>query len=71
MQALTGLGKHIQPGEGSPGVQNTALEKLMSQQKQEAPMLQALKAQGMQPQGSAPQGPPGAPMAPGGAAPGM
>lgn len=55
LSAMTKLSKHIAPGSGSPGVENQALMQLMMQQKQEQPLLQALRAQGQQ---QTPQTPP-------------
>lgn len=52
MRALPLLSKHVPPGAASPGVENNALQQLMLQQRQQQPMLQALRA--MQPQGAAP-----------------
>jgi len=65
MRALPMLSKHIPPGAMSPGVENTALQQLMMQQRQQAPMLQALRAmQGGQAGGGQPPGGGGAPPAP-------
>lgn len=58
------VSKHVAPGSGSPGVEQTAMQKMMMEQKQEQPMLQLLRAQGG---GGAGGG--GAPPAPGGAPP--
>lgn len=46
MSALSKLSKHIAPGQGSPGIENSALQQMMMQHKQEQPMIQALRAQG-------------------------
>lgn len=62
IQVLTKLTKHIGAG-ASPGVENSALQKLMAEQKSEAPLLQQLRSQGGGGGGTAP--PPGG----GGAAP--
>ena len=46
MSSLSKLSKHIAPGGGSPGVEQSALQQMMMQHKQDQPMLQALRAQG-------------------------
>jgi len=46
MKALSSLSKHVPPGSTSPGVENSALQQAMMQQKAEQPMLQLLRSQG-------------------------
>lgn len=55
MSAIKSLTKHIPPGSGSAGVENSALRNLMMQQKANAPMQQVLRNQGG---GGAPGGAP-------------
>lgn len=65
MRALPILAKHVPPGAGSPGAENSGLQQMMMQQKQEQPMLQVLRAmQAKQAEGGAPGGAPGAPPSP-------
>ena len=58
-KAIGDLTKHTPPGSINPSIYNAALMKLMQKQKQQAPMMSALRAQGQQmPQpgaGGAPQ----------------
>lgn len=61
--AIQKLTKHTPPGSINPQIYNAALMKLMQKQKQQAPMMAALRSQGQQ----MPQ--PGAGGQPGGGAP--
>lgn len=73
-KAIGDLTKHTPPGSINPAIENAALMKLLQKQKQEAPMMAALRSQGQQmPQpGAAPGGAPGASPQPApGAAPPM
>lgn len=76
-KAIGDLTKHTPPGSVNPAIENAALMKLLQKQKQEAPMMAALRSQGQQmPQPGASGGaPPGAgaapPPSPGAGAPPM
>ena len=59
------VSKHVPPGSGSPGVEQTAMHKMMLEQKSEQPMLQLMRQQGGAPGGGGAPPPGGA----GGAAP--
>lgn len=56
LTAVNSLAKHIPPGSINPGVENSSMMQMMSQQKQEQPMISALRAmgQGGMPGGGAP-----------------
>jgi hypothetical protein len=62
LKALNSLSKHIQPGDVSQGVEQSALQELMTKLRQNAPQIAAARAagQGGAPGGAAPQ-PGGAP----------
>lgn len=47
-KAIGDLTKHTPPGSVNPAIENAALMKLMQQQKQQAPMMAALRSQGQQ-----------------------
>lgn len=47
-KAIGDLTKHTPPGTINPAIYNAALMKLMQKQKQQAPMMAALRAQGQQ-----------------------
>ena len=72
-KAIGDLTKHTPPGSVNPAIENAALMKLLQKQKQEAPMMAALRSQGQQmPQPGAGGAPGGAPQpAPGAGAPPM
>ena len=53
LKALQSLTKHVPPGSTMPGVENSTLQQMMMQGKQEQPMNQVLQAMG---QGGAPGG---------------
>lgn len=61
MKAIASLSKHIPEGTTSPGIQNTAMQNFLMQQRQGNPLMGVLAALG-QGQGGAPGGgqPPGA-----------
>lgn len=67
-KAIGDLTKHTPPGSINPSIYNAALMKLMQKQRQQAPMMATLRAQGQQmPQpgaGAAPTPTPGAGAAP-------
>ena len=44
LKALTSLSKHVPPGAVSPGVEQTALQKMMINQKQQTPQIAAMRA---------------------------
>ena len=44
LKALTTLSKHVSPGAVSPGIERTALQRLMMQQRQQAPQIAAMRA---------------------------
>ena len=46
LKAVTALSKHIPPGSTSPGIENNSFAQLQAQQRQEAPMLNLMRAQG-------------------------
>jgi hypothetical protein len=46
LKSLSTLSKHVPPGSASQGTEASAMQKLMLQQKQQAPMLQAMQAMG-------------------------
>ena len=66
MKAIMNLGKHVPPGSTSPGVEQTALQQLATQSKQEQPEIARLRAMGM---GGSPAGGGGPPPPPPAAAP--
>lgn len=45
LKAVTALSKHIPPGSTSPGVEQNSFNQLQTQQRQDAPMLQLMRAQ--------------------------
>lgn len=53
LKALQSLTKHVPPGSTMPGAENSVLQQMMMQGKQEQPMNQVLQAMG---QGGAPGG---------------
>lgn len=57
LKALSSLSKHIAPGTGSPGVEQSSLSSMMMEAKQNQPNLALLRALGQQKAGGAP--PPG------------
>ena len=64
MKAITSLSKHTPTAGGSPGVQKTALQDLMMQQRQQQPMMDMLRGQGggmAGPMGGAPSAMPSSP----------
>ena len=69
LKAISSLTKHVPAGAASPGMEQTALQGLMQQSKQEAPQLQAMRAATAQ-GGPMTPGAPGAPGAPSPSAPG-
>ena len=52
LKAVTALSKHIPPGSTSPGIENNSFQQLQQQQRQDAPMLNVMRAQSG---GAAPQ----------------
>jgi hypothetical protein len=46
LKALKGLGKFVQPGEGSPGVERTEQDRMQLMQRQMGPMAGARRAAG-------------------------
>lgn len=46
MKAVSALAKHAPAGSGSPGVEQSAMGKMMAEQKQEQPLLQLMRQQG-------------------------
>ena len=44
LKALTSLSKHVPPGAVSPGVEQTSLMKLMTDQRQQQPQIAAMRA---------------------------
>ena len=69
MKALTSLSKLVPPGSTSPGVENSALQQMMLQARQEQPMLSMLKGgqaggAGMPPGAAAGAGAPASPTPP-------
>ena len=49
LKALTSLSKHVPPGAVSPGVEQTALQKLMANQRQQGPQVAAMRQAMAQP----------------------
>lgn len=46
MKAITALGKHVPPGASSPGVEQSSLQQMMMQQRQEQPEIARMRAMG-------------------------
>lgn len=69
MKAFDLISKHVPPGSGSPGVEQSAMQKMMMEQKAEQPLLQQLRAQGGGGAGGAGMAPPPGAMPAGGGAP--
>ena len=69
LKCLTSLAKHIPPGAVSPGIEQSALQKLMLQQRQQGPQIANMRAAMAQPGGAAPSGPSAPPPPQGGAEP--
>jgi hypothetical protein len=67
VKALNLLSKHLSQESGSPGVENSALQNMMMQQKQNGPMQALQRAGGVPGAGGPPGGGMGGP--PGGGAP--
>ena len=61
LKAISSLTKHVPAGAASPGMEQTALQGLMQQSKQEAPQLQAMRAAGGPSAPGTPGGPPASP----------
>ena len=61
LKALTSLSKHVPPGAVSPGIEQTALKKMMMEQQQQGPQIAAMRAAMAQPKpegGATPPEPP-------------
>lgn len=43
LKALTSLSKHVPPGANSPGVEQTAMMKMMQDQRQQQPQIAAMR----------------------------
>lgn len=54
MRALTNLSKHLPPGSVSPGIEQTAMQNFMSQQRQAAPQQAILSQMAAKQGGAAP-----------------
>jgi hypothetical protein len=67
LKSMQSLGKHVAPGQTSPGAQNTEMEKFMMEKRQQPPpLLQALQAlKGGGAQSGASGTPPASPPLPG------
>ena len=50
IKALSSLAKHVPPGAVTPGVQQSAMERLMAQAKQMGPQIAQMRAQSQGPQ---------------------
>lgn len=66
-KAINDLGKHIPPGSINPQIYNATLLQLFNKQRQQAPMLAAMRSQGQQMPQPQPQGPSPQPAPPQGA----
>jgi len=64
LKALNSLAKHVPPGSVPPGVQTSTMQRLLSQQQQNAPQVAAMRAMQAGPQAPAGGGAPPAPPAP-------